>query len=66
MVEISDLVFENDFYPNDPDNCDHLNKQEKMYCTLCNDCGTVVSERPRNIFYASQDEDGNYKIHFPK
>lgn len=66
MVNLHDLLDEDEHYPNDPNTCKHVNKQEKMYCTLCYDCGTVVSQRPRNIFYASQDENGNYQVHLPE
>lgn len=45
-----------------PDECWHENKVEKMYCTICYDCGTVLDDHPRAIYNAVELEDGTFKI----
>lgn len=66
MTKLSDLLKlceeDEENFPNDPENCEHVNKREKMYCTLCEDCGTVVRSRERSTFNASIDPDGNVEV----
>jgi len=52
-------------FPNDPETCPHDNVHQKMYSTVCDDCGIVVSYRERNIFYANKNPDGTLDITGP-
>lgn len=60
ILEMCEDTWDDDLV--DPKDCWHENKREKMYCTLCEDCGIVLDDHPRPIYNAVRLEDGTFKI----